>query len=510
MLSPDELDNVVLQYDPAQFGGNESDGNESADATATTEGAANESANATPETGSGSEAGNATAGNESTAGGDGGGLGALSDGGGGVSATQGPRDAGADGGMFGFDVGEYVTEMLVEISEQLTEAFADLLGAMVALIVGTPAPNAIFGAPTNEPWATAYAYYQSDVVTLALLLFVAVIAAIAFAGTVSGILSSYQTGQLWWRAIFGFVFIYFWWPVGAIALQFIDWLARFIAPAPADFVGSTEEVLMGVAGTAVVAAALHTVSTALVIGIAMMYAARFVALLGLMVFMPMFAMLWIVDASMFARISNLASGLMSAFIPLMFLTLPTAILMRVGVFIFQAAGSADWISAPVLMFLSLGTLLASFIAPKFTFSIAQRFMAQSYGAERLSNAIDNQISERKQQAKSWYSDDPEEPPEQPTNPPSGTPAPSAPTSGPMATMGAQAGHGGSHASGGSWSTATGPSVNPGPGDLSPSGSQSATGTPTDTNKYATQDSSDSHRLESRRREVAEEFNKGFE
>jgi len=40
--------------------------------------------------------------------------------------------------------------------ESFVETFGDEL---LQLIVGTPAPNAVFTAPTNDPWAAIYEYY---------------------------------------------------------------------------------------------------------------------------------------------------------------------------------------------------------------------------------------------------------------------------------------------------------------------------------------------------------------
>lgn len=465
--------------------------------------------------------GNATAGGENATGpGAGTGPGDAASGGAdmpSIGTGTGPNgpSGGGGGGLFNFDVGAQVTAIAEEITAQLQESFAAFLDVMITLIIGTPAPNRIIGAPTNEPWATAYAYYQGDVTNMAMILFVFAIAAVGLAGTVSGILSRYQSRQLIWRAVFGLFFFHFWWPAGALALNFEHWLTTSIAPSGDEFAGSMEGVIASIAGAAIAVALLHTVATSFVVAIGIVYAARYVALVGLMVFMVIFVMLWIVNVSVFNRISNMASGMMSAFVPLLFLTLPTAILFRVAMIFFTAAasGAGGFFPTPVLLFLALGTLAASVFAPKYTFDITQRFMAESFGAERIGNALDDQYAKRKEQVKEWYSgDDPTEPPEQTPNPPQPVPqaqltpsVTSRPSSGSTPSP-AGAGVGASMSGGPSpphTSTATGTSQTP-VGSPSPTATGDVSG-----NKYAAQDAQE-HRLNTRRRQLSMEFNRGFQ
>ena len=383
-MNPELFNRVVMQQDPPDLpvgGGNNSSAGGSGNETNGTEtgtgiDAANGTANGTG-TGSGNETGGATG----------------SDGGGGISATQGPRDSG-DGSLLGFDVESYVNESAAVVRDSLQEMAAWAFDAVIELIVGTGAPDRIVGPPTNEPWLTLYQYAQGDVATIAMILFAFVIVAIGAAGTFAGILSTYQTNQLWWRAGLALVFNFFWWPIGSASLQVLDWLATTIAPSGEDFTSTLEGAIAGVAGTAIGGAVIHTISTGAILLLGLLYAARWVALAALLVFMPILVMLWVVDASIFSRLSNLASGFMGMFVPLLVMPLPTAMLMQVALLMFTAAasGNAGILGGPVLLFVALGTLVASVFAPKFTFDYAKAFMSQSFGAEKIGKQLDAQLS----------------------------------------------------------------------------------------------------------------------
>ena len=383
-MNPGILNRVVMQQrDPPGMpvgSGNDSSSNET--------GAGNETNGTTTETGA--DAVNGTA-NGTT---NGTGTGAGDAGGRGFSTTQGPRDSGGGGGGGLFDVGEQVGEIAVAIRDALQSMAEWAFDAAIELIVGTGAPDRIVGPPTNEPWLTLYNYAQGEVATIAMILFAFVIVALAAAGTFAGILSTYQTKQLFWRAGLALVFSFFWWPIGAAALQTMDWLATTIAPDGADFTSTIEGAIAGVAGTAIGAAVIHTISTGAILLLALLYAARWVALAGLLVFIPILVMLWVVDASVFSRVSNLASGFMSMFVPLLLMPLPTAMLMQVALLMFSAAasGNAGILGGPVLLFVALGTLVASVFAPKFTFDYARAFMSQSFGAEKIGKQLDAQLS----------------------------------------------------------------------------------------------------------------------
>jgi len=112
--------------------------------------------------------------------------------------------------------------------ESFVETFGDEL---LQLIVGTPAPNAVFTAPTNDPWAAIYEYYWGTV-PLSLSLYGLMLGIVIFLESTSYLFGSYHRSKLKKRAFSGLLGILSWWWVAALSLRFVDALTGFIVPDP--------------------------------------------------------------------------------------------------------------------------------------------------------------------------------------------------------------------------------------------------------------------------------------
>jgi len=111
--------------------------------------------------------------------------------------------------------------------ESFVETFGDEL---LQLIVGTPAPNAVFTAPTNDPWAAIYEYYWGAIVPLSLSLYGLMLGIVIFLESTSYLFGSYHRSKLKKRAFSGLLGILSWWWVAALSLRFVDALTGFIVP----------------------------------------------------------------------------------------------------------------------------------------------------------------------------------------------------------------------------------------------------------------------------------------
>lgn len=244
----------------------------------------------------------------------------------------------SDGVAFVDGIVQAAREVLSEGAGDLHSTSQEMLEMALIVTVRTPHPQAqdgfFLGAPTNEPWTSLYGYYSEVVLPLTVTVIALAIALLLFTGIFGTFLSGYEKSRAKRRLVIAFLFIVVWWSAGAFVLRFTDALATTIAPPPGEMADVLAENMVlqgaGTVGTAGFAAAEAGVLVVLVLA----YLLRWIGLYALMVGMPLAIAFWIVDVGPFQYLSRLVGDLAMKFVPLAFITVPAAIVYRVGDLVF--------------------------------------------------------------------------------------------------------------------------------------------------------------------------------
>lgn len=291
------------------------------------------------------------------------------------------------------------TELLRVLFTPIRSVIEDHGDDLLGVVVGTPAPNSVFSAPTNGPWLAVYDYYWETIVPLSVSLFGLSIGLIILFESTSYLFSSYHRTKLKKRAFAGLLGILSWWWIAALSLRFVDSLARFLVPSLSRI--SLFETLsfsgMGVLGLAL------ALSTDLVLFVltGVLYLARRLVLYLFVLLMPLLIAFWIPGVGPFSLVSKFMRKLAGFYVPFLFMTVPVALLLRVGELLGQSAGFSPegiggWLTALVIPFVAVASPFVLFwqaglvllVADKASRHVsAQRARSRvSQGRERLRQA----------------------------------------------------------------------------------------------------------------------------
>ncbi|MFP4188292.1 MAG: hypothetical protein ACLFR5_02660 [Halobacteriales archaeon] len=229
-------------------------------------------------------------------------------------------------------------EVLAGGADSLHGTVQDMFELAVVVTVRTPFPQArdgfFFGQPTNEPWVSIYSYYTEAVLPVTVLILALAIAMILFTGIFGTFLTGYERSRAKRRLFVAFLFVLAWWGIGAFVLRFVDALATLIAPEPAAVADTFRGVMTVDGHGTVTTAALSLLEASVVIFLVAWFFVRWIGIYALMLATPIGVAFWIVDVGPFAYLSALIEELITKFIPLAFITVPAAVVFRVGELLF--------------------------------------------------------------------------------------------------------------------------------------------------------------------------------
>jgi len=317
----------------------------------------------------------------------------------GTSPALAQSDDSGDSGALGdiiIDAIQELLEILFSPIESVIESHGD---AVLRVVVGTPHPDAVFSQPTNGAWPGIYEYYWQMILPLTLSLYGLSIGLVIFLESTSHLFNGYHRSKLKKRAFAGLLGILSWWWIAALSMRFMDALAGFLVPSVSEI--SLFQTLsftgMGVLGTVV---ALST-NFILFVLIGLIYLARQLALYLFVFLMPLLIVFWIPGVGPFSLVSKFMKKLAGFYVPFLFMTVPVALLFRLGdilgtSFGLSAGEFGAWLTAliiplvavasPFILFWQAGALF--FIADRAARHVsAQKARGRlSRGRERLQSA----------------------------------------------------------------------------------------------------------------------------
>ncbi|WP_227134361.1 hypothetical protein [Halorubellus salinus] len=251
---------------------------------------------------------------------------------------------------------EALTKLLKELFDPLKTQIQDNAPAILDFIIGTKAPNSVFGRPTNGVWPTLYDYYWESIVPLALALWGLSIGLVILLESTSNLFSGYQTSRLKRRALSGLLGILSWWWIAALSLQFVDALSGFLVPDLTN-ISLFQTVSVGLASALAFALSV-AVSNVVLIALAVVYLARELAIYAFALAMPILIAMWIPGLGPFAAVAGLAKRVARFYVPFLLMTVPTALLFRLGELLganfgFSGTGLLAWLTALVIPVLAI-------------------------------------------------------------------------------------------------------------------------------------------------------------
>jgi len=272
--------------------------------------------------------------------------------------------------------------------ESVIENNAD---GLLEVVVQTPRPDTVFGRPTNGAWPSIYDYYWETIVPLSLALFGLAVGLVIFFESTSHLFSNYHRTKLKKRAFAGLLGILSWWWIAAMSLRLIDALAIFLLPSLSEvsLFQTISFASMGVIGLVI---ALST-DLILFILIGLIYLVRHLMLYLFVLMMPILIVLWIPGVGPFALASRFMKRLAGFYVPFLFMTVPVALLFRIGGLLgesagFSVSGIGAWLTALVVPF-------AAVLSPFVLFWQAGAIL---FMADRASRHVSAQRAKRRARA----------------------------------------------------------------------------------------------------------------
>jgi len=265
--------------------------------------------------------------------------------------------------------------------EALVETYGN---AIVGLVVSTPYPDQVFGPPTNGAWPNVYDYYWAAVIPLALALYGLMLGLVIFLESTSHLFGSYHRAKLKRRAFTGLLGILSWWWIAAFSLRLFDALAGFIVPDLSEItlLESASLATLGVLGIVLT----QTVDLGLFVVLVLLYTMRQVGLYLFVLLMPLLIVFWIPGVGPFVLVSRFMTRLAGFYVPLLFMTVPVALLLRLGELLGTSLDpSLDaigvWLLGLVIPFAAVLSPLVLFWQAGAFFVLVDR-MGRSVSAER--------------------------------------------------------------------------------------------------------------------------------
>ncbi|WP_436932830.1 hypothetical protein [Halosimplex halobium] len=287
-----------------------------------------------------------------------------------------------------------IKNALKALFEPLKTLIQNNANTVLSVAIGTPHPNAVFVAPTNNPWTSVYGYFWDILTPLALLLWALSVGIVIFLESTSYLFSSYHRTKLKRRAFAGLLGILAWWWMDALARQFTNELAIFLAPDLSEITLFETLSISGVG--ALVTAVTYSVDLFLIALVVLIYFIREVVLYLFTLMMPILIALWIPGVGPFSLVSKFMKRMAGFYVPFLFMTIPVALLFRLGQILgenfgFSVEGLGLWLTALIIPIVAIASPFVLFWQAGSIFFMAQsasRHASKRRAKSRLSGTKD--------------------------------------------------------------------------------------------------------------------------
>jgi len=281
-------------------------------------------------------------------------------------------------------LGDVIIDSLEEFLRKLFGPISEVIelhaSEIVKIAVSTPHPNTVFNPPTNDPWPALYSYYWDRWIPIMLFLWAAMIGLVIFFESTSHLFGSYHRSKLKRRAFTGLLGILSWWWIAAFSLQFVDSFTGVILPQLSE-ITLFETLSFGAMGVLGIVVAF-SVDLLLFILVGLIYVMRQVVLYLFVLLMPVLIVLWIPGVGPFALASKFMRRLAGFYVPFLFMTVPVAVLFRLGELLgasfgLSASGFVAWLVALVIPLVAVVSPFVLFWQAGALFFLADRLASHA-------------------------------------------------------------------------------------------------------------------------------------
>jgi hypothetical protein len=265
-----------------------------------------------------------------------------------------------------------------------------VITGIVNMIFGFSVPKvnghiALFQKPTNQPWTGLYESWKTEAMPLGIIIWVLMVLGILFTQVfTSDPSTALKVRELRTRSWKVFLGILGSWAIGAAFLFVTNSIILTIAPDGSD-IASNLAVFTGSVGAAGAAALLvWFFEGILFLFIVLLLLAQKAMVFIMMWSLPVLIPLAAIDVGPVKYISKPARGIIDMFVPFIMMTLPMALVLRVGYEVVNALNSspvsqlAMWASGANVA-LILGFWIAAAISPLFVFSQTGKIKGMAAG-----------------------------------------------------------------------------------------------------------------------------------
>jgi hypothetical protein len=264
------------------------------------------------------------------------------------------------GGSQSSTLADIIIEALEGFLTATFQPVADLIetqgSALLETIVETPHPDAVLDPPTNGAWPQLYTYYWGAIVPLSLSLYGLSLGLVILLETTSHLFSSYHRTKLKRRAFTALLGVLSWWWIAALSLRLADALTGVLLPSLSE-ISLFETVSISALGVLGLALSL-SVDLGLFVLLGLIYAVRQLVLYMFVLLMPILIVLWVPGVGPFALLSRFVRRLAGFYVPFLLMTVPVAILFRLGEILgdsfgLSVGGIGAWLTALVIPFVAV-------------------------------------------------------------------------------------------------------------------------------------------------------------
>lgn len=248
-------------------------------------------------------------------------------------------------------------QLLAQLFRPIRQFLENNAGGVIRVVLDTPAPTRVFGAPQTTPWIAVYDYYWDAIVPVALLLFVFAGTVVILLETTSALFSSYHRAQLKRRGIVALLGVLSWWWINAFALRLVDGLVVALAPSLGDLT-LFETASFGAIGLLGTVIALAT-DFALFGIVALVYLLRHVLIYFYTLLVPLLLVAWVPGVGPFRLLTGLVAQASRLYVPVLVMPVPVALLFRLGTLLGESAGVSSlggfgaWVAALIIPFVAI-------------------------------------------------------------------------------------------------------------------------------------------------------------
>lgn len=290
---------------------------------------------------------------------------------------------------------------------------ADFVGGILAWVIdmmtGTPVPThnggdpAIIQQPDNQPWQTVYDSWLSLAVPIGLAEWALMILGVQFSNVfMSGAQAEVKRRELkhrTWKVLFGVLGS---WAIGATILHIANAITHAVAPTAKNVSDNLAVFAANVQGVALSAILIWIFSGTIFLFVLLLLLARLAVIFTIMWGLPVLLPLAALDVGPVAPLSKPARGIINMFIPFVFMTLPIAMVLKVGYLVTNGLQESALISAGLTYSGLNSVVLVGFwtvaaVSPLFVFHQAGRIAG--YAALIGASSVSDDVREKAQNAK---------------------------------------------------------------------------------------------------------------